>query len=159
MARQRFSHYDSRGRAGMVDVSDKPPTTREARAQAFVRMKPAVVRKIRGLRTPKGNPLEIARLAGISAAKRTDELIPLAHPLLLTHIDVAVEICQNGVRLTSSIRSKGPTGVEMEALTAAAVGALAIYDMCKAVDRSIEIQDVYLLEKSGGRRGIYRRRK
>lgn len=143
----------------MVDVTAKASTRREARAQAFVKLRPLVVKKIRDLKTPKGDPLEIARLAGIAAAKRTDELIPLAHPLPLSHIDVSVELCQNGLRLTSSVRSTGPTGVEMEALTAVAVGALTVYDMCKALDRSIEIQEVYLLEKRGGRSGTYRRRK
>jgi len=143
----------------MVDVTAKPPTHREARAHAFVRMKPSVVRRIKELKTPKGDPLEVARLAGIGAAKRTDELIPLVHPLPLSHIDVSVELCQNGLRLTSSVRSTGPTGVEMEALAAVVVGALTVYDMCKALDRSIEIQEVYLLEKAGGRSGIYQRRR
>lgn len=154
-----FSHFDARGSAAMVDVTTKPPTRREARAHAFVRMKPSVVRKIRTLKTPKGNPLEVARLAGIGAAKRTDELIPLAHPLPLSHIDVSVDLCQNGLRLTSSVRSMGPTGVEMEALAAVAVAALTVYDMCKALDRSIEIREIYLVEKAGGRSGTYRRRR
>lgn len=156
---KKSSHYDAAGRAAMVDVTAKAPTRRQARAQAFVKLRPSVVRKIRHLKTPKGDPLEIARLAGIAAAKRTDELIPLAHPLPLSHIDVAVELCQNGLRLTSSVRSTGPTGVEMEALTAVAVAALTVYDMCKALDRSIEIREVYLLEKRGGKSGTYRRRK
>jgi len=142
----------------MVDVSQKVFTVREARAQAFVRMKAATVKAIRALRTPKGNPLEVARIAGIAAAKRTAELIPLCHPLSLSHVDVAAELCQNGVRLTSSVRSTGPTGVEMEALTAVAVGALTVYDMCKALDRGIELQDIYLLEKTGGKSGPYHRR-
>lgn len=164
MARKRktkktFSHYDAEGRAAMVDVTAKPSTRRSAQAHAFVKLRPSVVRNIRDLKTPKGDPLEIARLAGIAAAKRTDELIPLAHPLPLSHIDVSVELCQNGLRLTSSVRSTGPTGVEMEALAAVAVGALAVYDMCKALDRSIEIREVYLLEKKGGRSGTYRRRR
>lgn len=143
----------------MVDVSAKPFTLREARAHAFVRMKPSVVKSIRSLKTPKGNPLEVARLAGIAAAKRTDELIPLAHPLSLTHIDVSVDLCQNGLRLTSSVRSTGPTGVEMEALVAVTVGALTVYDMCKALDRSMEVREVYLLGKRGGKSGPYRRRR
>jgi len=142
----------------MVDISQKASTVREARAQAFVRMKAATVKAIRALRTPKGNPLEVARIAGIAAAKRTAELIPLCHPLSLSHVDVAAELCQNGVRLTSSVRSTGPTGVEMEALTAVAVGALTVYDMCKALDRGIELQDIYLLEKTGGKSGPYHRR-
>jgi len=155
--RKKLSHYDRRGRPQMVDVTDKPATVREARAHAFVKMKPAVVRSIRTLRAPKGDPLTVARLAGIAAAKRTDELIPLCHPLLLTHVDVVAELCHNGVRLTSSVRTTGSTGVEMEALTAVVVGALTVYDMCKALDRSIELRDIYLVEKTGGKSGIYRR--
>lgn len=155
--RRKLSHYDKRGRATMVDVTAKAATVREARAHAFVEMKPAVVKRIQGMEWPKGNPLEVARLAGIAAAKRTDELIPLCHPLALTHVDVATELCQNGVRLTSRVRSRGATGVEMEALTAVAVGALTVYDMCKALDRGIALRDIYLLEKSGGRSGPYRR--
>src|SRR3990167_6474158 len=138
----------------MVDVSDKQATARQARAHAFVKMKPAVARKIRRLKLPKGDPLEVARIAGIAAAKRTAELIPLCHPLPLTHIDVAVELCQNGVRLTSSVRSTGPTGVEMEALTAETVAGLTRH----AVDRGLELRDIYLLEKTGGKSGRYRRR-
>lgn len=152
-----LSHYDARGRVEMVDVSGKPATVRQARAQAFVGMKPAVARAVRRLRTPKGSPLEVARIAGIAAAKRTAELIPLCHPLPLTHIDVQAQLCKNGVRLTSQVRSTGPTGVEMEALTAVAVAALTVYDMCKALDRGIEIRDVFLLEKSGGKSGPYHR--
>lgn len=143
----------------MVDVTAKKATRREAKAHAFLKMKPAVVKRIRTRRIPKGDPLQVARLAGIQAAKRTAELIPLCHPLGLTHVDVAVELCQNGVRLTSRVRSTGPTGVEMEALTAVAVGALTVYDMCKALDRSMELNNIYLLEKSGGRSGTYRRRR
>lgn len=159
MSKRVLSHYDKRGRARMVDVTAKAVSPREARAHAFLKVKPAVVRKVRTLRTPKGDPVEIARFAGIAAAKRTDELIPLCHPLPLTHIDVMVELCHNGVRLTSSVRSTGPTGVEMEALVAVTVGALTVYDMCKALDRGIELRDIYLLEKRGGRSGTYRRRR
>lgn len=159
MPKKRLSHYSQAGRVRMVDVTAKPASLREARAQAFVKMRRAVVAHIRALKTPKGDPLEVARIAGIAAAKRTAELIPLCHPLPLTHIDVAVELCQNGVRLTSSVRSTGPTGVEMEALSAVTVGALTVYDMCKALDRGIEIQDVYVLEKTGGKSGPYRRRR
>ena len=155
---KRLTHFIGGGRVRMVDISQKASTVREARAQAFVRMKAATVKAIRALRTPKGNPLEVARIAGIAAAKRTAELIPLCHPLSLSHVDVAAELCQNGVRLTSSVRSTGPTGVEMEALTAVAVGALTVYDMCKALDRGIELQDIYLLEKTGGKSGPYHRR-
>jgi len=142
----------------MVDVSSKGATLRQARAHAFVKMRPAVVKQIRRLKLPKGNPLEIARIAGIAAAKRTAELIPLCHPLPLTHIEVAVELCHNGVRLTSSVRSTSATGVEMEALTAVAVGGLTVYDMCKALDRGMELREIYLLEKTGGKSGPYRRR-
>ena len=156
--KKKLSHYEAAGRAVMVDVTAKQATVRAARAHAFVKMQPAVVRQVRSLKLPKGDPLEIARIAGIAAAKRTAELIPLCHPLPLTHIDVAVELCQNGIRLTSSVRSKGPTGVEMEALTAVTVGALTVYDMCKALDRGIELRDIYLLEKTGGKSGTYRRR-
>ena len=155
---KRLTHFIGGGRVRMVDISQKASTVREARAQAFVRMKLTTVKAIRALRTPKGNPLEVARIAGIAAAKRTAELIPLCHPLSLSHVDVAAELCQNGVRLTSSVRSTGPTGVEMEALTAVAVGALTVYDMCKALDRGIELQDIYLLEKTGGKSGPYHRR-
>jgi len=158
MPKKRLSHYNRSGRARMVDISAKPATVREARAQAFVRMKAGTVKSIRALKAPKGNPLEVARIAGIAAAKRTAELIPLCHPLALSHVDVTAELCQNGVRLTCSVRSTGPTGVEMEALTAVTVGALTVYDMCKALDRGIELQDIYLLEKTGGKSGPYRRR-
>ncbi len=159
MKRKKLSHYDKAGKATMVDVSAKAVTVRQARAHAFVKMKARVVRSIRSLKTPKGDPLTVARLAGIAAAKRTDELIPLCHSVPLSHIDVQVELCQNGVCLTSSVRSTGPTGVEMEALTAVAVGALTVYDMCKALDRGIELRELYLLEKTGGKSGTYRRRR
>jgi cyclic pyranopterin phosphate synthase len=151
---KKLSHYDSAGRVQMVDVSAKPATLREARAGVRVKMSAAALGAAR--QNPKGNPLEIARVAGIAAAKRTSELIPLCHPLLLSHIDVQANFCKNGVEITSSVRTTGPTGVEMEALTAAAVAALTVYDMCKAADRSIEITELRLLEKSGGRSGVYR---
>jgi cyclic pyranopterin phosphate synthase len=138
-----------------VDVSGKPATARTARAQAFVRIRPAVLKKLP--ENPKGNPLEIARIAGIAAAKRTAELIPLCHPLMLTHADVEVRVERGGVRIVSSAATLGPTGVEMEALTAAAVAALTVYDMTKALDKKIEIQDLYLLEKTGGKSGAFRR--
>jgi cyclic pyranopterin phosphate synthase len=140
----------------MVDVSEKPGTLREAVASVRVKMSAAALRAAR--HNPKGDPLEIARVAGIAAAKRTAELIPLCHPLLLSHIDVQASFCKNGVEISSSVRTTGPTGVEMEALTAAAVAALTVYDMCKAVDRSMEISELRLLEKSGGRSGIYHAR-
>jgi cyclic pyranopterin phosphate synthase len=154
---KKLSHYDSAGRIKMVDVSAKPDTLREARASVRVKMGADALRAAR--RNPKGNPLEIARVAGIAAAKRTAELIPLCHPLLLSHIDVQANFCKNGVEITSSVRTTGPTGVEMEALTAAAVAALTVYDMCKAADHGIEISDLRLVEKSGGRSGVYRARK
>ena len=139
----------------MVDVSGKPHTLRTARAQAFVRISPGVLDQLP--QNPKGNPLEIARIAGIAAAKRTAELIPLCHPLPLTHADVDVRVEAGGVRVESTAATTGPTGVEMEALTAAAVAALTVYDMTKALDRSIEIQDIFLLEKTGGKSGDYRK--
>src|SRR3954464_4530121 len=140
----------------MVDVSEKALTKRTARAHAFVRISPAVLKKLP--QNPKGNPLEIARIAGIAAAKRTSELIPLCHPLMLSHADVEVTLEKKGVRIVASATTTGQTGVEMEALTAATVAALTVYDMCKALDKSIEIQDVYLLEKTGGKSGDFRRK-
>ena len=150
-----LTHYDSRGRVRMVDVTAKAATERKAIARGFVRIESGALAKVRKLKTPKGNPLEIARIAGIAAAKRTSELIPLCHPLLLTHIDVAAELCENGVEIVSQVTATGPTGVEMEALTATAVAALTLYDMCKALDRSMEISQIYLVEKAGGRSGHY----
>lgn len=149
----KLSHYDRRGRVRMVDVSEKGETHRYAVASALVKMNARTLRAIK--KNPKGDPLEIARIAGIAAAKRTAELIPLCHPLLLSHIDVQAEMCKNGVFISSTVRSTGPTGVEMEALTAAAVAALTVYDMCKALDRSIQITQLRLLEKSGGKSGRF----
>jgi cyclic pyranopterin phosphate synthase len=153
--KKKLSHYDKQGRASMVDVSAKTDTRRTATAQAFVKIRPAVLRKLP--RNPKGDPLEVARIAGIAAAKRTSELIPMCHPLLLSHVDVQAGITARGVLITSTVTTTGPTGVEMEALTAAAVAALTVYDMTKALDKAIEIQDVYLVEKTGGTSGDYRR--
>jgi cyclic pyranopterin phosphate synthase len=152
---KKLSHYDARGRAHMVDVSLKAETKRTATAQAFVRIKPSVLKKLP--KNPKGNPLEVARFAGISAAKRTAELIPMCHPLMLSHVDVEAEIEARGVRITARVSTTSQTGVEMEALTAAAVAALTVYDMTKALDKSIEIQEVYLIEKTGGKSGDYTR--
>ena len=152
----KLSHYDSRGRASMVDVSAKAATKRQAEASAFVAMAPRVVKALPA--NPKGNPLEIARIAGISAAKRTAELIPMCHPLPLTHIDVRAELCENGVAIASKVTTTAATGVEMEALVAASVAALTVYDMCKALDKGIEIRHVMLERKSGGKSGDYRRR-
>jgi cyclic pyranopterin phosphate synthase len=153
----RLSHYDRQGRVRMVDVSAKPATARRAVASVLVKMRPGTRRALR--HNPKGDPLEVARVAGIAAAKRTSELIPLCHPLLLSHIDVQAELCKNGVLITSTIRTTGPTGVEMEALMAAAVAALTVYDMCKALDRGMEITRLRLLEKSGGKSGTFRARR
>ncbi len=138
----------------MVDISQKPGTPREAIAGALVKMNARTLRAIK--RNPKGDPLEIARIAGIAAAKRTAELIPLCHPLLLGHIDVQAQLCKNGVEISSTVRTTGPTGAEMEALTAVAVAALTVYDMCKALDRGIQIKRIQLLEKTGGKSGTYR---
>lgn len=153
---KKLSHFDSTGSPRMVDVSAKAETRRTARAHAFVRIAPTVLKKLP--QNPKGNPLEIARIAGISAAKRTADLIPLCHPLMLSHADVDVSIEKKGVRIAATATTTAPTGVEMEALTAASVAALTIYDMTKALDKSIEIQDIYLLEKTGGKSGDYRRK-
>jgi len=151
-----LSHYDRTGRVQMVDVSAKVETHREAVAGVLVKMSARTLRAVR--RNPKGDPLEIARIAGIAAAKRTAELIPLCHPLLLTHIDVQAKFAKQGVDIRSSVRTTGPTGVEMEALTAAAMAALTVYDMCKALDKEIEITDLRLLEKSGGKSGTFHRK-
>lgn len=152
---KKLSHYDKKGRVQMVDVTEKPATARVAEAYAFVRMQRATVASLRRLKSPKGNPLEIARIAGIAAAKRTSDLIPLCHPLALTHVDVTAKLCQNGIEITSQATATGPTGVEMEALVAAAVAALTIYDMCKALERGIEITELHVVKKSGGRSGVY----
>ena len=153
--KQRLSHYDGAGRARMVDVSAKQPTTRTARAHAFVKLKPRVLRALP--ENPKGDPLEVARIAGILAAKKTADLIPLCHPLPLSHVDVTLTVERTGVRTESTATIAAQTGVEMEALTAAAVAVLTVYDMTKALDKGIEIQDVYLLEKTGGKSGDWRR--
>jgi cyclic pyranopterin monophosphate synthase len=148
-----LSHYDRAGRVRMVDVSAKPETRRQAVATVLVKMKPQTLRKIKS--NPKGDPLEISRVAGIAAAKRTADLIPLCHPLLLSHIDIRAEFCKNGVSISATVRSKGSTGVEMEALTGAAVAALTVYDMCKGVDHAIEVTGLRLLYKSGGKSGEF----
>jgi len=153
----KLSHYSSRGEVRMVDVSSKSVTTRSAIAQGFVKMKPAVLKAVRGLKNPKGNPLEVARIAGIAASKRTAEWIPLCHPLPLTHIDVTARLCKNGVEIRSHVVAAAQTGVEMEALVAVTAAALTVYDMCKALDKGIEISDIYLLEKTGGKSGDFHR--
>ena len=152
---KKLSHYDATGRAQMVDVSSKSETKRTATAQAFVRIKPSVLKKLPD--NPKGNPLEVARFAGITAAKRTSDLIPMCHPLMLSHVDVETKIESRGVLITARVSTTSQTGVEMEALTAAAVAALTVYDMTKALDKSIEIQDLFLLEKTGGKSGDFKR--
>lgn len=141
----------------MVDVSDKPVTTRTAEASGFVKMAAATVAAIREGRTPKGDPLEAARLAGIMAAKRTAELIPLCHPLPLNHADVHLDVRDDGIAIRATARTDSKTGVEMEALTAASVAALTIYDMCKAIDKAMVISDIRLESKTGGGSGDYRR--
>lgn len=153
--KKKLSHYDGAGRARMVDVSAKGVTQRTARAHAFVKLKPAVLKALP--ENPKGDPLEVARVAGILAAKKTAELIPMCHPLPLSHVDVELKIEKSGIRIEAVATIAAQTGVEMEALTAAAVAALTVYDMTKALDKGIEIQDVYLLEKTGGKSGTWRR--
>jgi cyclic pyranopterin phosphate synthase len=155
---KKLSHYAETGRVRMVDVTKKAATERRAEAEAFVKMKAATVASLKKLNNPKGNPLEIARIAGITAAKRTSDLIPLCHPLPLTHIDVTAKLCQNGVEIASQATVTGPTGVEMEALVAASVAALTIYDMCKALERGMQITRLRLVKKSGGKSGVYERR-
>ena len=152
---KKLSHYDKAGRASMVDVSAKAETRRTATAHAFVRIRPSVLKKLP--QNPKGDPLEVARIAGISAAKRTSELIPMCHPLMLSHVDVEAKVESRGVRILARAATTGPTGVEMEALTAAAVAALTVYDMTKALDKGIQIQDLHLMEKTGGKSGDYKR--
>ena len=152
---KHLSHYDAAGRASMVDVSGKKPTTREARAGAFVAMSADVIRALP--QNPKGDPLEIARVAGILAAKRTAELIPMCHPIPLSKVDVEAKIQKDGVSIRTLARTTAETGVEMEALVAASVAALTVYDMCKALDKGIEIREVVLLSKSGGKSGDYKR--
>jgi len=139
----------------MVDVSTKSPTKREAEASAFVLLQPKVLKALP--KNPKGDPLEVARLAGIMAAKRTADLIPMCHPLPLAHVDVQMRLCENGVAIASKVSTTAVTGVEMEALVAASVAALTVYDMLKALDKGIEIREIVLERKSGGRSGEYRR--
>jgi cyclic pyranopterin phosphate synthase len=151
----KLSHYDRAGRARMVDVSTKSPAKRTAAASAFVAMKPAVLKALP--KNPKGDAMEVARLAGIMAAKRTAELIPMCHPLPLAHVDVTLRLCKNGVAITSQVITTATTGVEMEALTAVSVAALTVYDMCKALDKGIEIREIVLEHKTGGKSGDYDR--
>jgi cyclic pyranopterin phosphate synthase len=152
-----LSHYDSTGKATMVDVSAKKETHREAEASAFVEMSQEVLRALPA--NPKGNPLEVARFAGISAAKKTSELIPMCHQLPLSFVDVTTEVCENGVQVRSRAVTTAQTGVEMEAMVAASVAALTVYDMCKALDKGIVIREVVLERKSGGKSGDYKRKR
>ena len=149
----KLSHFDEAGQASMVDVSAKQATRRTATASAFVELSATVLAALPS--NPKGDPLQVARIAGIQAAKRTSELIPMCHPLPLTHIDVQAEIVEGGVQITAAAATVGPTGVEMEALTAASVAALTVYDMTKALDKGIVIREVRLETKSGGKSGDF----
>jgi cyclic pyranopterin monophosphate synthase len=151
----KLSHYDDKGRARMVDVSDKPATRRTAEAGAFVAIPADVLKALP--KNPKGNPLEIARFAGIQAAKHTADLIPMCHPLPLTHIDVATKVGKSGIEIRATAATNASTGVEMEALTAASIAALTIYDMCKALDKGIVIREIRLEKKTGGKSGDYSR--
>jgi len=153
----KLSHYDAAGQARMVDVSAKQTTKRSATASAFVELSAAVLAALPA--NPKGNPLEVARIAGIQAAKRTSELIPMCHPLPLSHVEVEVRIVTDGVRIKATAATTGQTGVEMEALTAATIAALTVYDMTKALDKSIVIRSIQLEAKSGGKSGDYKRKK
>jgi len=155
----KLTHLDEQGRAAMVDVSDKAVTTREATAAARVLMQPETLRLIQAGGHKKGDVLAVARIAGIQAAKRTHELIPLCHPLLLTGIKVEFDMDEEHscIHVQARCRVSGQTGVEMEALTAASVAALTLYDMCKAVDRGMQIDAVRLLEKQGGKSGHWQR--
>lgn len=156
---KELSHVDQEGRVAMVDTSDKATSTRRAVASASVKMSTETVAALRAHRTPKGDPLGTARLAGIMAAKRTAELIPLCHPLPITHVDVTAAVTDDGVRLEAEVSTNAQTGVEMEALTAVSVAALTIYDMCKAIEKGMTITDVRLESKTGGKSGDYARRR
>lgn len=153
----KLSHIDEQGRVRMVDTGGKPPTRRRAVASARVLMSPETLEAIRDHRTPKGDPLETARVAGIMAAKRTAELIPLCHPLPLSHIDIQATVEEYGIALLAEVSTNASTGVEMEALTAVTVASLTIYDMCKALDKGITISEVRLEIKTGGKSGDYHR--
>jgi cyclic pyranopterin phosphate synthase len=154
---KNLSHYDQAGHARMVDISEKSATKREAEASGFVAVNLEVLKALPS--NPKGDPLEVARIAGIMAAKRTSDLIPMCHPLPLSFVDVAVRVCENGLAITSKAVTTAETGVEMEALVAVSVCALTLYDMLKAADKGIEIREIVLERKSGGKSGEYRRQK
>jgi cyclic pyranopterin phosphate synthase len=152
-----FTHFNEQGRARMVDVSGKEPTLRTATASCAVRMLPATVAAIRTGGVPKGDVLAVAQVAGIMAAKRTSDIIPMCHPLPLTGVDIRFALRDDAVEIEATVRCRGETGVEMEALHAASVAALTIYDMCKALQKDMEITDLRLLEKTGGKSGDYHR--
>ena len=154
---KEFTHIDKKGRVRMVDVTEKKPTLRVAVAQGVVSMNPETYEKIQSQSVKKGNVLETARIAGMMAAKKTSELIPMCHPLNITHIaiDFFPDKTQNSIRIQAAVRAIDQTGVEMEALTAVSVAGLTIYDMCKSYDRSMTISDICLLEKSGGKSGLF----
>lgn len=149
----RLTHVDADGRARQVDVGRKPVTERTAEAAGFVRASAAAIAAIRAGRVKKGDPLQVARIAGIQAAKRTWELVPLCHPIPLTHVDVEVTVADDGIAIRASARARFHTGVEMEALTAVAVAGLTVYDMLKAIDKTMVIEDVRLIKKTGGQSG------
>ena len=153
----KLSHYDRKGRASMVDVSAKQTTKRTAEASAFVAMSNKVLKALP--QNKKGDPLEVARFAGIAAAKRTAELIPMCHTVPLSHVEVTASVCENGVAIASRVTTTAQTGVEMEALVAASVAALTVYDMCKALDKGIELREIVLERKTGGKSGDYKRKK
>ncbi len=152
---KKLSHFDDAGQARMVDVSAKKESRRTASAQAFVRMSRATLKALPD--NPKGDPLEVARVAGIQAAKKTSELIPMCHPLMLTHVDVKIKVKRDGVLIEATAATTAQTGVEMEALTAASVAALTVYDMTKALEKGIAIERIELVEKTGGKSGTWRR--
>ena len=152
----KLSHYNASGDISMVDVSGKLSTKRTATARARMRMSPEVIQALP--QNKKGDALQVARIAGIQAAKKTSELIPLCHPIPLSHVDLEFEIGARSIDITATAATTAQTGVEMEAMTAASVAALTIYDMTKAIDKGIEIRDIYLLEKTGGKSGVFRRK-
>jgi cyclic pyranopterin phosphate synthase len=156
---KRLTHLDKEGRAKMVDISEKPLTQREAVAKGSVYMKPETLRLIEDKKVPKGDVLCVSRVAGIMAAKRTSEVIPMCHPLNITSVDIKLNLDskKNKVDIEAYVKILGQTGVEMEALTAVSAAALTIYDMCKAVDKEMVISDIMLMEKRGGRSGVYKR--
>jgi len=152
-----FSHLDKDGRAHMVDVGQKQETSRRAIASGLVKMSPSTIAAIRDQQLPKGDPFETARIAGILAAKQTATLIPLCHPLPISYVDIKLELIDEGIYISATVATRGPTGVEMEALTAVSLAALTIYDMCKAVEKGIVITNIQLESKTGGKSGDWQR--